>query len=962
MKLLMTKGNSGEEVDQLARALAKALGADAQAFPVLDRPGSPIDDEFDAAIRRWQAGIGVIADGIVGPRCQVLLELIAPQGDKLADTPLNVANVSRLFPATKPANIGRYLPYIEAALGVPGLTDRAMVVGALGTIRAETEGFVPIAEFPSKFNTPPGGAQFSKYDSRADLGNSQPGDGARYRGRGFVQLTGKANYEKYGERIGFPLLTDFDKANAPEVAAVVLAVFLSDKADKFRDAVGRGRLDLARKLVNGGSHGLDSFKDVFRLAEEVWPTAASRAAIAKVGAINASKRPEASTHKTSRTKKDAADLRDRQFMPNAISLPDEFPLAEEIRRFLPEYTSAGLILNQGQEGACTGFGLTCVINYLRWIKSGQPAEFKSVSPRMLYTLARRYDEFEGENYEGSSCRGALKGWFNNGVCLEADWPYAPGKSNPAKYGFAARAAQNTLGVYYRIDTKSITDMQAAIAQHRAVFVSAYTHDGWDHEPEVTKPPQNHADLPLIEFNGRPSQDGGHAFALVGFNANGFILQNSWGPDWGAGGFAVLGYLDWLANGMDAWVVSLGVSGVIAGRLAVSHGVEGARAGADRSKWWDSGLAYQHSVVLGNDGRVSRYLTEDEQPRRLQQQAYALPDQWFRSQADATKRLVIYAHGGLNSEADAIKRASAMGRFFVGNGCYPIFLVWKTGLLESIGDIISDAFRRQPAVAGAGEWLTDKTDLLVEKTIGRPLARPVWSEMKENAELAYAPRRGGDLLLDAIQALAATWRAQFELHLVGHSAGSIALGHLLSALAARAHAGRDEGLSQRLTSIHLYAPACTVAFANRHYASDENVMERLYLDVLSDKVERDDNVASIYRKSLLYLVSNALETDLRTPILGLDRINDTSYSGWDGSSDTGEALATWRKAAGAANLKGRKGTVDADRIEVAIDTSGSKVMQPAAHGGFDNDVAVMTRTLERITRGNLALGIDDLRGY
>ena len=82
------------------------------------------------------------------------------------------------------------------------------------------------------------------------------------------------------------------------------------------------------------------------------------------------------------------------------------------------------------------------------------------------------------------------------------------------------------------------------------------------------------------------------------------------------------------------------------------------------------------------------------------------------------------------------------------------------------------------------------------------------------------------------------------------------------------------------------------------------MKRLHLDVLSDKEERDDNVASIYRKSLLYLVSNALETDLRTPILGLDRINDPSYAGWDGSSDTGEALATWRAAAKSVGLSSR----------------------------------------------------------
>jgi hypothetical protein len=739
---------------------------------------------------------------------------------------------------------------------------------------------------------------------------------------------------------------------------VLLAEFIGDKADKLRDAMTRGRLDTARKLVNGGVHGLENFRSVASLAKTVWPTEP-----AAVGASAGSRRPPGSLQRTSLTKKDSADLRDRQYIPSALTLPDESPTAAQVREYLPAYTKAGLILNQGQEGACTGFGLACVINYLRWIKSGNPQGLDSVSPRMLYTLARRYDECDGEDYEGSSCRGALKGWFNNGVCLQADWPYEPGMDSPAKFGYAERAVQNTLGVYYRIDTQSITDLQAAIAQHGAIFVSAYTHDGWDAVPDAAAP-LGHADLPVVAFDGRPSKDRGHAFALVGYNARGFVLQNSWGPQWGAGGFAVLTYLDWLANGMDAWVVALGVPGVVAGRLAVQRDAATARAGAEHGSWWDAGLAYRHSVVLGNDGRVARYLTEDEAPRKLQQQAYALPDAWFRAQAgEGPKRLVIFAHGGLNSEADAIRRASAMGRYFTGNGCYPLFLVWKTGLLESIGDLIADKFRRPPGAAGGvAEWVSEKTDLLIEKTIGRPLARPIWSEMKENAELAYAPRRGGELLIDAISALAATWGPRFELHLVGHSAGSIALGHFLTALAARRTASGDDTPAHRVASIHLYAPACTVAFANRHYASDTQVMERLYLDILSDEVERDDNVAAIYRKSLLYLVSDALEADLRTPILGLERLRDAGDAGWDGSSDTGEALATWRTAADGANLKGRTTVVQANRIDVAVDAAGAAIKQPAAHGSFDNDVGVLTRTLQRITGGELALKVDDLRGY
>ena len=88
----------------------------------------------------------------------------------------------------------------------------------------------------------------------------------------------------------------------------------------------------------------------------------------------------------------------------------------------------GMILDQGQEGACTGFGLAACVNYLHWERwqrdgcSGQrPAR---VSTRMLYHMARLYDEWPGEDYDGSSCRGAMKGWHHHGVCDETLWPYA----------------------------------------------------------------------------------------------------------------------------------------------------------------------------------------------------------------------------------------------------------------------------------------------------------------------------------------------------------------------------------------------------------------------------------------------------------------------------------------------------------------------------------------------------------
>jgi len=201
-------------------------------------------------------------------------------------------------------------------------------------------------------------------------------------------------------------------------------------------------------------------------------------------------------------------------------------------------------------------------------------------------------------------------------------------------------------------------------------------------------------------------------------------------------------------------------------------------------------------------------------------------------------------------------------------------------------------------------------------------------------------------------LAQTWGEKLEIHLVGHSAGSIILGHLLQVMAAR-------GLDVRVASVHLFAPACTVQFANRHYAPHKELMKRLYLSILSDKNERDDNVAAIYRKSLLYFVSNALEPDIRTPLLGLANVLDPAYNAWDGSSATGEALGNWRNAVAASGLGARTRIVEPDKVTVAVPDQRIS----ASHGAFDNDVDQMSQTLSLIT-GQPALGlpVTDLRGF
>ena len=107
------------------------------------------------------------------------------------------------------------------------------------------------------------------YDNRKDLGNTEAGDGYKFRGRGFIQLTGKDNYKRYGKRIGVDLIANPDLANDPEVAVKLAAEYFADKKKKgvdFKDiaavtkAVGPAdpkavekRTQLAQKYITPGA-------------------------------------------------------------------------------------------------------------------------------------------------------------------------------------------------------------------------------------------------------------------------------------------------------------------------------------------------------------------------------------------------------------------------------------------------------------------------------------------------------------------------------------------------------------------------------------------------------------------------------------------------------------------------------------------------------------------------------------
>jgi peptidoglycan L-alanyl-D-glutamate endopeptidase CwlK len=237
-------------------------------------PGA-IDGSFglgtEAAVISFQRSKGIGADGVVGPKTATALGLATIPSVPSAVPGVTVQVVSQMFPMTPIGNIKANLPPVLDALVSGRLPDRAMVLMALGTIRAETESFQPISEGQSRFNTSPSGHPFDLYDNRTDLGNTGAPDGANFRGRGFVQLTGRSNYTHYAKEIEVDLVTNPELANNPQVAAKLLARFLGDREDRIREALAANDLAAARRLVNGGINGLDRFTDAFNKGMQLIP-------------------------------------------------------------------------------------------------------------------------------------------------------------------------------------------------------------------------------------------------------------------------------------------------------------------------------------------------------------------------------------------------------------------------------------------------------------------------------------------------------------------------------------------------------------------------------------------------------------------------------------------------------------------------------------------------------------------
>ena len=141
---------------------------------------------------------------------------------------------------------------LKAAMDKAGYTDKTERAMFLAQMAHETGNFKYSEEIHDGSN----------YEGSKMLGNTEPGDGKRFKGRGYIQITGRWNYGHYGKKVGVDLIKNPELAADPKVAADVAIAYWNERVD--RSAAKRGDVKKVTYGVNGGYNGLADREAKFR--------------------------------------------------------------------------------------------------------------------------------------------------------------------------------------------------------------------------------------------------------------------------------------------------------------------------------------------------------------------------------------------------------------------------------------------------------------------------------------------------------------------------------------------------------------------------------------------------------------------------------------------------------------------------------------------------------------------------
>lgn len=163
----------------------------------------------------------------------------------------------QIMPNCAAAKRADYLPFIQQAMAEFDITSYLRETAFLAQLAHESGELRYMEEIASG----------AAYEGRANLGNTQPGDGKRFKGRGPIQLTGRANYKRYGDLLGLDLVNNPTIAATKEVGFRIAGQYW--KLNGLNELADQQQFKAITKKINGGYNGLDDRIKYYERAKKV---------------------------------------------------------------------------------------------------------------------------------------------------------------------------------------------------------------------------------------------------------------------------------------------------------------------------------------------------------------------------------------------------------------------------------------------------------------------------------------------------------------------------------------------------------------------------------------------------------------------------------------------------------------------------------------------------------------------
>lgn len=170
---------------------------------------------------------------------------------------LTEEQLKKIAPYSTHLQRSRFLPHLNSVMTVSSIDTPQRMAAFLAQIIHESGSFKYVLEL----------ADGKAYENRKDLGNTCKGDGMRYKGRGLIQVTGRANYERCGTALGLDLLSTPELLEQPEPAVQSAAWFWT--THECNALADKGEFNAITRVINGGYNGMNERLKIYNQAKKV---------------------------------------------------------------------------------------------------------------------------------------------------------------------------------------------------------------------------------------------------------------------------------------------------------------------------------------------------------------------------------------------------------------------------------------------------------------------------------------------------------------------------------------------------------------------------------------------------------------------------------------------------------------------------------------------------------------------